>query len=300
MKKPSLIQKLILTSLQKSLSAAITLLPSLGFAWATKVFMKTRPVGVRKKEQEILDRAEKKILSINDHSIWQYTWGSGSKIALLVHGWNGQAGNFAAIINRLLENDFTVISFDNPAHGKSSGTHTTMIQVAGVLKELILQMPQKPDIVAGHSFGSGVTIVALSQLPHIHFPAVLLLSTPNRLRDIFADFWRFMALPKSHFDSFITYLAQRFNVDVEEFVIGKIANKVNTEHKIIFHDEHDRILPFSYATEATSLWKGSQLFTLHKAGHYRMLWHEELLSKVEEIALNLPDRNKANPVHKEQ
>ena len=47
---------------------------------------------------------------------WQ--WGEGPPV-LLVHGWEGHAAQFAGFIPRLLEQGFSAVAFDAPAHGQS-------------------------------------------------------------------------------------------------------------------------------------------------------------------------------------
>ena len=43
-----------------------------------------------------------------------------------MHGWAGRSTQLFAFADRLLEKGFMVVSFDGPAHGKSSGKRTMM------------------------------------------------------------------------------------------------------------------------------------------------------------------------------
>ena len=54
------------------------------------------------------------------------SYGYSKKKVLLVHGWSGRSTQLFAFADKLLENGFMVISFDGPAHGKSTGRTTMM------------------------------------------------------------------------------------------------------------------------------------------------------------------------------
>ena len=72
---------------------------------------------LRENEIEILGQAQKETLRFYDFDIQLYTWKGGEKEILLIHGWEGQAGNFSDIIKALLADGFTVHAFDGPSHG---------------------------------------------------------------------------------------------------------------------------------------------------------------------------------------
>ena len=57
---------------------------------------------IRPNEIETLEKAEKEILSILKNTIQLYKWGNGKNKVLLVHGWEGHAGNFSDIIEYIL------------------------------------------------------------------------------------------------------------------------------------------------------------------------------------------------------
>ena len=63
------------------------------------------------------------------------SYGYSDKKVLLAHGWSGRSTQLFMIANRLLEKGYMVISFDGPAHGKSSGTRTNMVEYIGRSKQ---------------------------------------------------------------------------------------------------------------------------------------------------------------------
>ncbi|NJL14633.1 MAG: hypothetical protein HC913_17605 [Microscillaceae bacterium] len=50
---------------------------------------------LRQNEIEVLDTSQKETLKFQDFDIQLYTWQGGLDKVLLIHGWEGQAGNFA-------------------------------------------------------------------------------------------------------------------------------------------------------------------------------------------------------------
>ena len=64
-----------------------------------------------KHEEKMLNSAHKEILDYNGFSLMRYEWGKdNNKTAYLVHGWEGQTGNFASVIPVLLAANYRVIS----------------------------------------------------------------------------------------------------------------------------------------------------------------------------------------------
>ena len=55
---------------------------------------------LRKHELELLDKAQKKKIRFGEFDIQTYKWGNeANEKILLIHGWEGQAGNFTDIIH---------------------------------------------------------------------------------------------------------------------------------------------------------------------------------------------------------
>ena len=58
---------------------------------------------IRSHEKDQLEKAQKENFAYIDFNIQLYKWGNGEKHILLVHGWEGHAGNFADLIQRLIQ-----------------------------------------------------------------------------------------------------------------------------------------------------------------------------------------------------
>ena len=85
---------------------------------------------LRPYELEVLQQARQDTIAYKEYQIRTYAWNeqsNGSEV-LLIHGWEGQAGNFADIIERLVQHDCKVYAFDGPSHGFSSKAPTSLFE----------------------------------------------------------------------------------------------------------------------------------------------------------------------------
>src|SRR5690606_32146240 len=87
-----------------------------------------------------------------DKKIRVFEYGSGSKKALLVHGWSGRGTQLVSIADALIKQGYTVISFDAPAHGKSEGKVSYMTMFIESILELE-RIYGGFEVAVGHSLG---------------------------------------------------------------------------------------------------------------------------------------------------
>ena len=86
----------------------------------------------------MLKSAQKKRLQIPEikKEIEILSYGYSKKKVLLVHGWSGTSTQLVAFADKLLENGYMVISFDGPAHGKSTGKTTMMPEFLKTIQKI--------------------------------------------------------------------------------------------------------------------------------------------------------------------
>src|SRR4051794_24309576 len=74
-------------------------------------------------ERQIMALAECSTIENGGLAVPVYTWGDAraSHVVLLVHGWEGRAGQLAAFVPALTSQGFRVVSFDAPGHGAAPG-----------------------------------------------------------------------------------------------------------------------------------------------------------------------------------
>ena len=97
-------------------------------SYVAKIFTTPRKHKIPKRELEMDSKSRQSkthIPSINKNVV-VYEYGKSKNKILLVHGWSGRGTQMFKIADTLLENGFSVVSFDAPAHGKSVGSTTIM------------------------------------------------------------------------------------------------------------------------------------------------------------------------------
>ncbi len=117
------------------------------------------------REKTTLASADIKTHRIDDNDIVTFSWGqdnTNKPLVLLVHGWSGRGTQLGSFVQPLLDAGYRVLSFDAPAHGKSSGKQTNLYEVADVIVAL-QQHYGDIDSVITHSFGGPCIAVAMQR-----------------------------------------------------------------------------------------------------------------------------------------
>jgi pimeloyl-ACP methyl ester carboxylesterase len=250
---------------------------------AFQLFQRTRKLPVKKVEWQFYNQARKFEVVHPRENIHAYESGNPQgKLILLVHGWESNAGSMGAIANALAEEGFRVVALDLPAHGSSTLTHTNLRECREAVRALIYQLrPAEPFSVVAHSFGSAVATYALSGSRYVvdHF---IMLTTPNRLIDIFDTFRTRIALGDKAYERMLGHAFTILNEPVREISVEQKALDVNYRKLILIHDVNDKVIPFAWSQRLVHKLPNTELVTLAHTGHYRMLWNPEVINQVRE------------------
>lgn len=209
-----------------------------------------------------------------------YSAGTGPRV-LLVHGWEGSAGDFAMMAASLREMGYGVVSFDHPAHGKSSGRRTTLPAMARAV--LDVARASGPFVaVIGHSLGGSATLLALRDgLPA---RSAVLIAPPYDARHFVNLFGKHIGLTKARIAGAIARLER--HVDA---VGGRETDRAAVRIRVpglVLHDRGDRSVPFLHGVAVAAAWPGARFVPLEGLGHRRVLdaeaVHEEVLSFIQQ------------------
>ncbi len=236
---------------QLLLKTLFTFAPKIGAAYASKTFATPFIRKFRAKELEILGQSKKFRKSIRGKDIQLYEWGTGSKIALLVHGWEGHAGHLGAFALQLKEEGYKVIAFDNPAHGLSGGRRTHIFTVSKVIAHLIQEY--QPDVLISHSFGSGASMLALHDNPELYIPKFVMVTAPDKVSDIFKVFTNAMALNKRAYQYIQSFVEGFFDRRFEEIQFHLLGPKIRAGNVLLIHDKKDGIIPWMFVGLAVQM-----------------------------------------------
>jgi pimeloyl-ACP methyl ester carboxylesterase len=233
---------------------------------------------LRKSEFAILERATKAHYHFEGFRIQTYTWGNGKKKVLLVHGWEGQAGNFSELIDRLLLEDYTVYAFDGPSHGLSSRGATSILAFTKLVAEMIRLYDV--DRVVSHSFGAVATTYALSTNQDLQLNKYALLTTPNEFAHRIDYVAEQVGISNEIKNKLILKLEKELGVDVKALKVSDWVQQVKVKDALILHDKHDRVLPIDVSQQVNAKWDVCNLEEVEGTGHFKILKEKKVLERI--------------------
>jgi pimeloyl-ACP methyl ester carboxylesterase len=232
---------------------------------------------IPKREQYMLKSAQKKRLFINsiNKEIEILSYGYSRKKVLLVHGWCGRSTQLYAFADKLLENGYMVISFDGPAHGRSSGKTTMMPEFLETIKNI--NTTYGPfEAAIGHSFGATSLYIATSEF--LTIKSLVAIGSGDKISDIILNFSKNLNLKKKSAQLIQSRLEKKWKINVDDSSSSTVAKKINIP-VLVIHDKTDGDVPVNCAYEIRkNLKKGSLLIT-NKLGHTKILRNEEIVMK---------------------
>lgn len=247
----------------------------------------THPQSRKLKQNDLvnLDSATKSRLNFKSAEIQIYEWTMGEKPAvLLVHGWEGQAGNFSSLIDRLLSENYSIIAFDGPSHGLSSKNKGTSLFEFAEIVGVIIEKYNITQIVS-HSFGGVATMYSLAQNPALAIEKYLLLTTPNKFLDRIDIVAEEVGISFKVKRKLIDRLEKELGLDLSKVSVAELSKSVNVKKALIIHDDLDKALSIEESKAVNESWPACNLETIQGTGHFKILKasfvHDRIISFLE-------------------
>ncbi|MET3126172.1 pimeloyl-ACP methyl ester carboxylesterase [Arcicella rosea] len=232
--------------------------------------------GLKPHHQAFLIPAFTEVLEVDGNKIQTYQWGTGSKKVLLVHGWASHSFRWKSYIKALVENDFTVLALDAPAHGNSTGKIMNLVIYERTLSAFLAKHPDLHTII-GHSIGGFATTYYLSKNPQTSIQNAIILAAPGKVEEFFKFYVQFLGLSNKA----IRLIAEQFEKELNQkpsyFSAINFAQHIKTKAFIV-HDTGDKSTNYLDSQNLSQVWKGSTLKLTKGLGHE--LKSEELLHEV--------------------
>ena len=247
-----------------------------------KVMSNPRVKKLREFENEVLDLSTKSTVPFNGFDIQTYTWGAPSnQTALMVHGWEGQAGNFGGIVPLLLERGYQVVAFDAPSHGHSSKGQTNMFDFIETVSRFI--RTHEPELIISHSFGSISTAYALGENTQVPVTHWFLITSPFSFKGRLDDIKNIANVTDRTINQLIRQFEADTNMKVADMTMEAYCAKIsNVSESTVIHSVDDKILSIDTSRAVHRSLPGSEMVELQKLGHYKILWSEELKNIVDD------------------
>ena len=254
--------------------------PFLASRYAAWLFLKPFRYKLPEREKE-LDKMmdhEKLIVPAIERDIVVYknfSAKSGKRV-LLAHGWSGRGTQMPDIAIALIKNGYEVISFDAPAHGRSSGKMSMMPYFIDAIK--FLEQKYGPFYAAiGHSLGGMSLLKAVKD--GVDLQKLVIIGTANSVTNITKEFAQNMQLGQKVAGIMKSYFDNKFGEDMDNLSGAYSAKEVNIP-TLVVHDEDDVDVDVSSAQEINNSLKKGELFITKSLGHRKILGDPTVINKI--------------------
>ena len=210
--------------------------------------------------------AERFTVTSGRHEVAAWAWGEGP-VVVLVHGWRGHAAQLSGFIAPLVRSGFRVVAFDQPAHGRSTGRRTNLLEMAEALQAVVRAVGPVHAVVA-HSLGATATALAL----HDHLPAerVVLLAPPAEAPYFAHQMAAVLGLSPERAAGMLAQIERDVGVQLESLDVRRFGSWIR-QPALIFHDLGDREVPFAHGRAIADVWPLARFVPLQGLGHRRLL-----------------------------
>ena len=212
-----------------------------------------------------------------------YAWGVFGPRVLLVHGWESNASTFRHMIPHLLSQGYRVVAFDGPAHGKSSGKHTTFPQFSQAVEAVLDYFAYSGGVshLIGHSFGAYTSSFMLTEAEgRIPLKKVIAISMPTKVSMATDNLFKFLHVPPKVQRLFHQKLEALAGRKMEDYHMNKRFELINALEVLVVHDVQDEVIPVPKRfNEPAGLDKVKCLIT-DGFGHYRTIKAPQIMERL--------------------
>ena len=210
-----------------------------------------------------------------------YSYGNSNKKILLVHGWSGRGTQLVKIADLFLENGYSTISFDAPAHGKS-GTKTTLM-LEFIESVLEIEKFYGPfEFAVGHSLGGMSILNAIKQ--GLQVKKAVVIGSGNSVNNIVNTFVEKIGLPNKVALIMKNNFEKKYHFEMESFSAYKAAKEVHIP-VLVIHDNDDEDIPVSEAYHLAENLTDKEILITNHLGHRKILGDATVLHKIVEFLM---------------
>jgi len=216
------------------------------------------------------------VLEHGPYQVATYAWGDPSTqpLVLLAHGWSSYGLRFAPWIGALRQAGYAVATFDQLAHGRSSGRRATLPSFTETLFQVGRHYGPLHAVI-GHSLGGAATMLALARgLRAERTVLIAPAADPLAAADRFGSAVGLAQSLRSHlFDEF----ERRFRIPVAgmqaHLNVPYIARPA-----LVVHDIEDREVPWAEGERYARYWPQARLLSTTGLGHHRIASQPEVIA----------------------
>jgi pimeloyl-ACP methyl ester carboxylesterase len=206
--------------------------------------------------------ARRDTLRVGEDPIAVWQWGEGPAV-LLVHGWEGHAGQLAPLAAAAVAAGFRAVAFDMPGHGSAPVRHVTLPRMAAAVAAVATAVGPLHAIVA-HSLGGTATILALAA--GVEASRVVLLAPPAEPRRFARGVAKVFRLSPAQTEEMMQTIIELVGLSFEAVEAEPHARHM-TIPALVLHDPEDREVPFEHGRRIASAWPDARIEAIPGTGH---------------------------------
>ncbi|QDW21966.1 alpha/beta fold hydrolase [Flavobacterium sp. KBS0721] len=252
--------------------------PKLVTRFAAKLF--TTPVKhkVPKRELEMDQKSTKNTFFIPAirKNITTYKYGKSDHKVLLVHGWSGRGTQLFKIADELVQNRYSTISFDAPAHGKSEGKTTIMSEFIASILEIDKQYGPF-EIAIGHSLGGMSVLNAIKD--GLKVKKAIIIGSGDIVHDILQEFVSKLGLKTEISNRLRDHFENQYQLKMDDFSAYRAAQKIEIP-VLVIHDKDDPEVPVKAGIHIHKNLQNGNLFLTEGLGHRKILGNQNVIKKI--------------------
>lgn len=258
--------------------------PKLITLFAAKLFTTPIKHKIPKRELEMDRTSIQKLISIPaiNKEVVVYKYGKSEKKILLVHGWSGRGTQLFKIADELLNNGYSTISFDAPAHGKSPGKTTIMVDFIATILEIEKQFGPF-EVAIGHSLGGMSVLNAIKQGLTVQHAVVI--GSGDIVEDIIDDFIAKLELKASVSKHLRMHFEKKYREKMNDYS-AFLAAKETSIPVLVIHDNDDPEVPVKAGKHIYKHLKNGELLLTDGLGHRKILGNPKVMKRIIQFIKN--------------
>jgi pimeloyl-ACP methyl ester carboxylesterase len=252
--------------------------PKLATKFIAKLFTTPIKHKIPKRESAMDTNSIQKTMLVPEinKEIVVYKYGTNDKKVLLVHGWSGRGTQLFKIADELIKSGYSTISFDAPAHGKSPGNNSIMVDFIASIQEINRQYGPF-EAAIGHSLGGMSVLNAIKQGLNVKNATVI--GSGDIVQDIIDDFIAKLQLPHKYADKLITHFEKKYGEKMSDYSAFKAAQATKIP-VLVIHDNQDFEVPVKAGLHIHKNLPFGDLMLTDKLGHRKVLADDKVIKKV--------------------
>lgn len=274
--KPLKIPKIILL-----LSKVIAFLSTKwAVVFASKLFITPIKHKIPKREIEMDEKSIQQLITIpaidRKVNVYEYGLSDTGKKVLLVHGWSGRGTQLCKIADELIKLEYATVSFDAPAHGKSPGNSTIMVDFIASIIEIDKQFGPF-EIAIGHSLGGMSVMNAIKD--GLKVDKAIIIGSGDIVEDITDDFVAKLGLKPIISRLLYERFEKKYGGKMNDYSAYKAA-ETTLIPTLVIHDKNDPEVPVKAGINIHSHLKNGELMLTEKLGHRKILADQQVIEKI--------------------